>query len=253
MSEAKRLAGSSVVKGKKRELVASPTDAADAAAADKRPFEIHAAIRRLRTAVAPLPKAAMFQLAEEGHHSVFELLVACLISIRTRDETTLPVSRSLFAKARTPAEMSALPADEIDDLIAASTFHEGKARQIHAIALRTVTDFGGVLPSDAAVLMTFHGVGPKCANLVVGIAGGPAAIGVDIHVHRVTNRWGYVRAATPEKTMAALNEKLPPRYWVEINSLLVPFGKNVCTGTRPKCSACPLLDMCRQVGVRDPR
>jgi endonuclease-3 len=99
------------------------------------------------------------------------------------------------------------------------------------------------------VLTSFHGVGPKCAHLAVGIACGEKLIGVDIHVHRVTNRWGYVRAKTPEKTMTALHDKLPRRYRVEINALLVPFGKHVCTGTSPKCSTCPLLEMCQQVGV----
>jgi endonuclease-3 len=99
------------------------------------------------------------------------------------------------------------------------------------------------------VLTSFHGVGPKCAHLVLGIACGQPYIGVDIHVHRATNCWGYVRTATPERTMAALEEKLPQRYWVEINKLLVPFGKHVCTGVAPKCSTCPVLAMCRQVGV----
>jgi endonuclease-3 len=96
-------------------------------------------------------------------------------------------------------------------------------------------------------------VGPKCAHLAVGIACGEALVGVDVHVHRVTNRWGYVQTRTPEKTMVALQQKLPRPYWVEINALLVPFGKHVCTGVRPKCSTCPLLDMCEQVGVRNPR
>jgi endonuclease-3 len=99
------------------------------------------------------------------------------------------------------------------------------------------------------VLLSVHGVGPKCANLALGIACNLPLVGVDVHVHRVTNRWGYVDTATPEKTMAALQEKLPRAYWVEINALLVPFGKHVCTGAAPKCSTCPLLDMCRQVGV----
>ena len=98
-------------------------------------------------------------------------------------------------------------------------------------------------------LMTFKGVGPKCANLAVGITCGTPIVGVDIHMHRVTNRWGYVKAATPEKTMAALHEKLPDAYRVEINALLVPFGKRVCTGSRPHCATCPLLEMCQQVGV----
>ncbi|MDB5308545.1 MAG: Endonuclease [Gemmataceae bacterium] len=219
----------------------------------KRPFDIEEAIRLLREAVAPYPKAALFELAGEGHTSVFEILVACVISIRTLDETTLPAARRLFAVARTPAAVAALPEKEIDQLIDPCTFHEPKARTIHEIARRTVQEYRGELPCDPDVLQTFHGVGPKCANLAVGIACGHPVIGVDVHVHRVTNRWGFVRAKTPEKTMAALNERLPQPYRVEINALLVPFGKHICTGVRPKCSTCPLLSMCRQVGVTSHR
>jgi endonuclease-3 len=215
----------------------------------KQPFDIDLALRRIREAIRPYPKAALFELAEQGFDSVFEQLVACLISIRTRDETTIPVARRLFARARTPAEMGRLTPQEIDALIGACTFHEPKARQIHAIARRAVAEFGGNIPCDAAVLRSFRGIGPKCAHLVLGIACGQPYIGVDIHVHRVTNRWGYVHATTPEKTMAALEEKLPRRYWVEINKLLVPFGKHSCTGVAPKCSTCPVLAMCQQIGV----
>jgi endonuclease-3 len=218
-------------------------------AGGKRPFDVEEAVRRLRAAVAPYPKAALFELAAEGHTSVFEILVACILSIRTRDETTLPVARALFAAAPTPEAMAGLSVARLDRLIGACTFHKPKARTIRAIATRTVDEFGGTLPCDREVLLSFHGVGPKCANLALGIACNLPLIGVDVHVHRVTNRWGLVQAATPEKTMAVLQEKLPRRYWVEINALLVPFGKHVCTGTRPHCSTCPLLDMCRQVGV----
>ena len=217
--------------------------------AKKQPFNIDKAIRRVRAAVKPYPKAAMFELAARGHDSVFELLVGCILSIRTRDETTLPASSALLAHARTPLEISRLKAEEIDALIADCTFHEGKSFQIREIAQRTVDEFAGVLPPDADALQTFRGVGPKCADLVAGIAGGSPLISVDIHVHRVTNRWGIVRAATPEKTMTALETILPKRYWVEINALLVPFGKHICTGVRPLCSTCPLLEMCQQVGV----
>jgi endonuclease III len=219
----------------------------------KRPFDIDRAVERIRQAVARFPKAAMFALAEEGFDSPFELLVACIISIRTRDEVTLVCSRRLFALARTPAEMSRLGPERIDAAIGASTFHEPKARQIHAIARRLVADHGGELPCQADVLLSFQGVGPKCANLVLGIACGEVRIGVDVHVHRVTNRWGYVQEAAPERTMLALEAKLPRRYWVEINRLLVPFGKHVCTGRLPRCSTCPVLDMCRQVGVEEHR
>ncbi len=216
---------------------------------EKQPFPIDMAIARIREAVKPFPKAALFELAESGHTSIFELLVACMISIRTRDETMLPVARRLFAKARTPAEMSQLSPEEIDRLISASTFHEGKSRQIHAIAQQAVAEHNGVLPGNLDVLLSLNGVGPKCAHLVLGIGCNLPYISVDIHVHRVTNRWGYVSTRTPEKTLAALEKKLPPDYWIEINKLLVPFGKHICTGDRPRCSSCPVLEMCQQVDV----
>lgn len=219
----------------------------------KRPFDIEKAMPRLRAATASYPKAALFELAALGHTSVFEILTACILSIRTRDETTLPVARALFAQARTPAELAALSIDQIDRLIQSCTFHETKAKTIRDIARRAVLEHGGVLPCEREVLLSFHGVGPKCANLTLGIACGLPLIGVDIHVHRVSNRWGYVRTGTPEKTMEALQKKLPRPYWIEINALLVPFGKHICTGTRPKCSTCPVLEMCRQVGVTLPR
>ncbi len=222
-------------------------------AAVKQPFDIEAAIPLVREAVRPYPKAALFDLAALGNDSVFELLVACVLSIRTRDEVTLPTARRLFAAARTPEAVAALPVEQIDSLIRDCTFHEPKAATIRAIAQGTVADHGGTLPCDEAVLQEFRGVGPKCANLTVGIACGKPVVGVDVHVHRVTNRWGYVREKTPEKTMAALQEKLPKAYRVEINALLVPFGKHVCTGVRPKCSTCPLLSMCRRVGVTSHR
>jgi endonuclease-3 len=215
----------------------------------KKPFDIGLAIRRIRTAVGPWPKAALFQLAEEGFTSAFEQLAACIISIRTYDEVTLPASRRLFARARTPAGVSGLSHEELDALISPCTFHERKASQILAIARRVIDEFHGELPCDREVLLSFGGVGPKCANLVLGIACGAPFISVDIHVHRVTGRWGYVRASTPEKTLLALEAALPRRYWIEINRLLVPFGKHICTGNLPHCSICPVLDMCQQVGV----
>jgi endonuclease III len=219
----------------------------------KVPFDIDAVMRRAGKAVQPFAKAAMFELAEDGYKSVFEQLVACIISIRTLDEVTVPVARALFAVARTPAEMSLLTVDDIDRLIGRCTFHYGKARTIRDLALQTVQKYGGALPCEAEKLLELPGVGPKCTNLALGIACGQAHISVDIHVHRVTNRWGYVEASTPERTMTALKEKLPRKYWVEINRLLVPFGKHICTGRRPFCSTCPVLEMCRQVGVVEAR
>jgi len=219
----------------------------------KKSFDLDKALTLIRKAVEPWPKAAMFELAEDGFNSPFEQLIACIISIRTYDEVSLPTARKLFARARTPAQISKLAVEAIDELIHACTFHERKAAQIHAIALRVLNEFEGNLPCDSETLLSFAGVGPKCANLALGIACGQPVISVDIHVHRVTNRWGYVKASAPEKTMLALEAKLPQKHWIDINRLLVPFGKHICTGTLPKCSTCPVLDMCQQVGVKTHR
>ena len=215
----------------------------------KRPFDIHTVLRRVRAAVAEHADAAMFELAERGFKTVFQQLVACIISIRTRDEVSLPLAIRLLEQAPTPAEVAKLSVARIDALIGASSFHESKAAQIREIAQRAVDEFGGELPCDFDVLTSFRGVGPKCANLTMGVACGAERISVDIHVHRVTNRWGYVATRSPEETMRALEQKLPRRYWIEINRLLVPFGKHICTGYMPKCSTCPVLEYCQQVGV----
>ena len=225
---------------------------APASAEAKRPFRIDTVLGRIRGAVAAagVADAAMFELRDaHGYVSLFQQLVACIISIRTRDEVSLPVALRLFERASTPAAIAKLSVAEIDRLISASTFHEGKARQIREIAVRTEREFGGALPCDVDVLTSFKGVGPKCAHLALGVACGESRISVDVHVWRVTNRWGYVAAPTPEGALRQLEERLPRRYWIEINRLLVPFGKHVCTGQLPKCSTCPVLEYCRQVGV----
>jgi endonuclease-3 len=189
----------------------------------KRPFDIEEVLRRIRVAVRPFPKAALFELADEGFTSPFEQLVACIISIRTRDEVTIPTARKLFAQARTPLDVSQLAPSAIDQLIRACTFHERKAQQIHRMARRVVEEDEGELPCDAEAMLSFEGVGLKCANLVLGIACNQPRVGVDIHVHRVTNR------------------------------LLVPFGKHICTRALPHCSECPVLEFCQQIGVQGHR
>lgn len=219
----------------------------------KQPFDIDKALTLIEEAVQSYPKAAMFELADEGYNTPFEQLIACIISIRTYDEVSLPVSRRLFSRARTAEAMSQLDTAEITTLIEGTSFAGNKGPQIKAIAQQLVDEYNGQLPCDRELLLSFKGVGPKCANLAMGIACDGPYISVDTHVHRITNRWGYIQAKTPEKTMVALEEKLPRRYWIDINRLLVPFGKHICTGTRPHCSTCPLLDMCQQIGVTNPR
>ncbi|MBL6456637.1 endonuclease III [Belnapia sp. T6] len=217
------------------------------ASAAKDPFDIDLVFRLLREAVAKLPKAAMFELRDRGHDTPFEQLVAALISARTRDEVSLPVSERLFAVARTPEAMAALDEARLIGLLHGATFPEPKARDILALSRQIAA--AGAVPDTLEGLMALRGVGPKIAALTLGVGFGRAAISVDIHVHRIVNRWGYVAAATPERTMRALEAVLPERYWIEINERLVPFGKAICTGERPRCGGCLLIRQCRQVGV----
>jgi endonuclease-3 len=219
----------------------------------KRPFNIHTVLRRIRQEVKQFADAAMFDLAEKGFSSPFHQLVACIISVRTRDEVSLPTAIRLFEAAPTAEAMSRMSIARIAALIRPSSFYETKAGNIRDLAKRVVQQYDGKLPCDFEVMTSFRGVGPKCANLTLGIACGASEISVDVHVHRVTNRWGYVRTQNPEATRRELERRLPRQYRVEINRLLVPFGKHVCTGRLPKCSICPVLEYCQQVGVTEHR
>ncbi len=211
------------------------------------------AIALANEAVRDKPKAAMFELADRGYRSVFQQLVACVISIRTRDEESLPISLRLFESMPGPEAVAALDDASLSELISPSTYAEQKAPRIREIARRTMDDYGGELPCDPAVLRAFNGIGPKCANLAAGVACGMPVVSVDVHVHRVTNRWGFVRASSPERTGDALDSVLPDNLKVEINRVLVPFGKHVCTGVRPWCSRCPVRPICARVGVTQSR
>jgi endonuclease III len=219
----------------------------------KEPFDIDEAFHRLRRALASLPKAAMFDLRDRGFASPFEQLVGSLISARTRDETTMEVCFRLFAVAKTPKALAELDEATLAKLLRSASFPEPKARDLIALSNQIVEQHNGVVPDTLEGLTAFRGVGPKIAALTLAVGFNRPSIAVDIHVHRVTNRWGYVATSTPEQTLAALAEKLPERYWIEINERLVPFGKFICTGVSPRCSTCPLLSMCRQVGVTSHR
>jgi endonuclease-3 len=216
----------------------------------KEPFDIDEVFRRLRKAVRGLPKAAMFDLRDRGFGSPFEQLVGSLISARTRDEVTLNVCLGLFAEARTPEQMLTLGEERLVHLLRGASFPEPKARDILDLSRRIVEEYGGQVPGTLEGLTDFRGVGPKIAALTLAVGFGIPTIAVDIHVHRIANRWGYVKTKSPEQTMAALAGKLPEKYWIEINERLVPFGKSICTGNAPpRCSTCLLISMCRQVGV----
>ncbi|MEI6950168.1 endonuclease III [Paraflavisolibacter sp. H34] len=219
----------------------------------KRPFQLSVVLKRIEVAVTPYPKAAMFELFEQGYTTLFEQLISCIVSIRTLDETTIPVSKRLFDAARTPAQLLQLSFAELETLLYGCTFPGQKAATMLGIARAAVEQYDGQLPADFKLLTDLKGVGPKCANLALGIAAGHAAISVDVHVHRVVNRWGYIHTRQPEQTMRELEKKVPEEKWIDLNRLIMPFGKHICTGTRPHCSTCPVLDYCQQVGVTSHR
>jgi endonuclease-3 len=219
----------------------------------KQPFEPVRVIELLREAVKGLPAPSMFELRNRGYGSLFQQVVACMISVRTYEEVSLPASIRLFERAPTAAAVAGLSTDEIDRLISPSTFHERKAVQIQQIARTTAAEYDGTLPCEEETVLAFPGIGPKCAALALGIACDQERLPVDIHVHRVANRWGVIHTKTPERSQIALEQVFPPEYWLELNERLVPFGKAICTRLRPHCSTCLLLGMCQQVGVTDPR
>lgn len=180
----------------------------------------------------------------------FKVLLSTILSARTRDETTAAASRRLFEKVRTPADLSRLSVEQIDRLIYPVGFHEQKARNLKRLPEMLDQLFGGHLPETVEELVELPGVGRKTANLVVAVGFDKPAICVDVHVHRIFNRLGYVRTKTPFETEMALREKLPVRYWTTINSYMVSFGQHTCKPTNPRCDICPVYDQCARVGVR---
>jgi endonuclease III len=183
----------------------------------------------------------------------FRVLVACLLSLRTQDTTTAPAAARLFALADTPAAMLQLTPRPIERTIYPVGFYRTKARVILTVCRDLLDRFGGRVPNDLDALLTLNGVGRKTANLVITLGFNAPGICVDTHVHRISNRLGYVRTRTPEETEMALRAKLPRRYWIGYNDLLVTFGQNVCVPVSPKCSICPVESLCRRVGVTTAR
>ena len=179
----------------------------------------------------------------------FQVLVSCLISLRTKDQVTAEASARLFRLGRSPRAILALPERTIARAIYPAGFYRTKARTIKEICRSLLTQHGGKVPDDLDTLLTLKGVGRKTANLVVTIGFGKPGICVDTHVHRISNRLGIVKTRTPEKTEAALRQDLPQRYWIPYNDLLVSFGQNVCNPISPRCSTCPVLALCSQIGV----
>ena len=183
----------------------------------------------------------------------FKVLVSCILSLRTKDPVTAAASERLFSRAGSPADMLELTAEEIAALIYPVGFYRTKAAQIREICRELVEEHRGRVPDEIDALLKFRGVGRKTANLVVTLGFGKPGICVDTHVHRICNRWGYVRTKTPEETEFALRAKLPREYWLVINDYLVAFGQNQCAPVSPRCSSCCLAAYCERVGVTKSR
>jgi len=211
--------------------------------------DIHQVIRILRKESKQWPLPAI------GHYveTPFTTLISCLLSLRTQDRTTNAASERIFAIAETLEAMRATPVRVIQRAIYPVSFYRVKARTIHAICDHLLKRFGGKVPSAMDDLLTLPGVGRKTANIVVTLAFGKPGIAVDTHVHRISNRLGYVRTRTPDQTEMALRKKLPPRYWLEFNDLLVAYGQNHCKPISPFCSKCRIASYCRRVGVTTSR
>lgn len=194
-------------------------------------------------------KTAVSQVVNEEGRDPFKILISCLLSLRTKDETTHEAARRLFQRAHTPEGMLTLSQKTIEKAIYPVGFYRSKAKTILEICQVLVRNYGGKVPDTIDELLRLKGVGRKTANLVVTMAYGKPGICVDTHVHRITNRWGYVRTKTPDETEMALREKLPKRYWLSLNDLLVAFGQNLCKPVSPLCSRCPVERYCSKIGV----
>ena len=175
------------------------------------------------------------------------VLIACILSLRTNDKTTYPATLRMLELAKTPKEMKNVSVEDLSKAIYPVGFYENKARQIIELSKTIDEELGGKVPSEIEDLIKFKGVGRKTANLVLSLGFNKPAICVDVHVHRIFNRLGYIKTKTPEETEFALREKLPQKYWIDINTLLVTHGQNVCKPIKPKCSECPIARYCAKI------
>lgn len=209
--------------------------------------DIDGAIAILKEEIKQWQVPAVGVVAEEN--DPFLVLVSCILSLRTRDSTTAQASERIFSLAKTPRSLSRLPVSAIRKAIYPVSFYRVKAKTLKYLAQDLLERFGGRVPDTMEELLSLKGVGRKTANLVLTLGHKKPGICVDIHVHRISNRWGYVKTKTPDDTEAALRRKLPRKHWNSYNDLLVTYGQNLCTPLSPWCSRCRLSSRCRKVGV----
>ncbi|MEK6683822.1 MAG: endonuclease III [Nitrospirota bacterium] len=209
---------------------------------------IHAVVKILKREIRKWQVPIVGVVADRSNDP-YQVLISCLLSLRTQDRTTAQATERLFRLAKTPAEMVRLSPKTIRHAIYPVGFYRTKARTLLSVSRDLIRRYDSRVPDDLDELLTLKGVGRKTANLVVTLGFGQYGICVDTHVHRISNRLGYVKTKTPEETETALRKKLPRRYWIIFNDLLVTFGQNLCKPISPHCSRCPISSDCDRVGV----
>jgi len=214
----------------------------------KNRFDIHRCMTILKEQYAGWQAPSITLISSTGA-SPFQVLVSTVLSLRTKDEVTTAASRRIFDKARSPEELLKLEEETIRRLIYPVGFYKTKAARLREISRILLEKYDGTVPDTIDDLLTLPGVGRKTANLVLVEGFRKDAICVDTHVHRISNRFGYVKTKNPDKTEFALRKKLPRKYWITYNEILVAFGQIICRPISPFCSRCPVTDLCPRVGV----
>lgn len=215
------------------------------------PHDIHSIIKILQKEIKNWKEPIVTEISRT--RDPFKVLVSCLLSLRTKDETTAGAARRLFALGDTPEKILGIDAEKLAQTIYPVGFYKTKAKTIRVLCETLLRDHGGKVPDEIDDLLKLKGVGRKTANLVVTLGYGKPGICVDTHVHRISNRLGYVKTKTPEETEWRLREILPQKYWIDYNDLLVTHGQNICRPISPFCGRCPIAFYCRKVGVEKSR
>ena len=212
-----------------------------------KPTDLPLVLRYLRKSIKSWRVPVVTKISRQ--QNPFMVLVSCLLSLRTRDEITDAASRRLFVLASSPKKLLRLDPKQVEKAIYPVAFYRNKTLRLYEISRALIDDNDGKVPNSLDQLLRLKGVGRKTANLTLVLGHNKPGVCVDIHVHRIVNRWGYVQTKSPNETEKALRCKLPKRYWMEINNLLVSFGQNICKPQSPFCSNCVVLEYCEQVGV----
>ena len=206
-------------------------------------------VQTLRASTAQFTPPLIDLVVAEFGHDPFLILIACLLSLRAKDTTTVHVCRVLFNKVRTPYQLCNMDRTELEKIIFKTGFYKNKAEVLQGVSAVLLRDFSGKVPGTYAELIAIKGVGPKTANLVLAAGFGVPAICVDTHVHRISNRLGLIQTKTVEESEKALKKVLPQKYWSAWNNLLVVWGQNICAPISPRCSQCSIAADCKRIGV----